>query len=171
MPFSATEIAKIIGGEVAGDPETILKGFAPADRAQAGDLTFAENENYFARAEESAASAVIVEGSFTSSKKVLIRVPSARIAFARVLPIFFPEPKFAPAIHATAIVPASAQVDPSAHIGAYCVLGENVRVGARSVLQGSSHLGANCQLGEDVVLFPNVTIYSGTEIGHRVRIH
>ena len=55
MPFSAAEIAKIIGGEVAGDPATILKGFAPADRAQPGDLTFAENENYFGRAEQSAA--------------------------------------------------------------------------------------------------------------------
>jgi UDP-3-O-[3-hydroxymyristoyl] glucosamine N-acyltransferase len=171
MPFSAAEIAKIIGGEVVGDPATHLKGFAPADRAQAGDLTFAENDNYFARAEQSAASAVIVEGSFTSTKKVLIRVPNARIAFARVLPIFFPEPTFAPGVHPTAILPNSAQVDSSAHIGPYCVLGEKVRIGARAVLQGANHVGANCQLGEDVMLFPNVIIYPGSEIGNRVRIH
>jgi UDP-3-O-[3-hydroxymyristoyl] glucosamine N-acyltransferase len=171
MPFSAAEIAKIIGGEVAGDPATILKGFAPADRAQTGDLTFAENENYFGRAEQSAASAVIVEGSFTSTKKVLIRVPNARIAFARVLPIFFPEPTFAPGVHPTAIVAASANVDPTAHIGPYCVVGEGVRVGPRCVLQAGVYLGANCQLGEEVNLFPNVTVYLRTEIGHRVRIH
>jgi len=171
MPFSAAEIAKMIGGEVVGDPATELKGFAPADRAQPGDLTFAENENYFARAEQSAASAVIVEGSFTSTKKTLIRVPSARIAFARVLPIFFPEPAFAPGVHPTAILPASAQVESSAHIGPYCMLGEKVRIGARSVLQGGNYVGANCQLGDDVILFPNVTIYPGAEIGHRVRVH
>jgi UDP-3-O-[3-hydroxymyristoyl] glucosamine N-acyltransferase len=171
MPFSAAEIAKIIGGEVVGDPATQLNGFAPADRAQPGDLTFAENENYFVRAEQSAASAVIVEGSVTSTKKVLIRVQSARIAFARVLPLFFPEPTFAPGVHPTAILPASAQVDGSAHIGPYCVLGEKVRIGARTVLRGGNHVGANCQLGEEVVLFPNVTIYPNTEIGSRVRIH
>jgi UDP-3-O-[3-hydroxymyristoyl] glucosamine N-acyltransferase len=171
MPFSAAEIAKIIGGEVVGDPATVLKGFAPADRAQPGDLTFAENENYFGRAEQSAASAVIVEGSFTSTKKLLIRVPNARIAFAKVLPLFFPEPTFTPGIHPTAIVPASANLDPTAYIGPYCVLGESVRVGPRSVLQASVYLGANSQLGEDVNLFPNVTIYARTEIGRRVRIH
>src|SRR6516165_10583396 len=105
MPLSAAEIANHLGGEVIGEAGLILKGFAPADRAQPGDLTFAENESYFARAEQSAAAAVIVDGAFSSTQKVLIRVPNARIAFAKVLPLFFPEPVFAPGIHPTAIVP------------------------------------------------------------------
>ncbi len=154
-----------------GDASQVLKGFAPADRAQPGDLTFAENENYFARAEQSAASAIIVDGPFTSSQKVLIRVPNSRIAFAKVLPLFFPEPAFAPGIHPTAIIPATAQVHPTAYLGPYCVLGENVRVGPRCVLRGGNHVGANCQLGEEVHLFPNATLYPDTEVGHRVRIH
>src|SRR5215475_13365754 len=120
MPFTAAEIAKLLGGEVLGDPSTPLKGFAPADRAQPGDLTFAENQNYFARAEQSAASAIIIDGPFTSAQKVLIRVPNSRIAFAKVLPLFFPEPAFAPGIHPTAIIAASAEIDKSAHIGPYC---------------------------------------------------
>lgn len=171
MSYTAAEIAKLIGAEILGDPALVLKGFAPADRAQPGDLTFAENESYFARAEQSAASAVIVDGPFTSNRKTLIRAPNARIAFAKVLPLFFPEPAFAPGIHPTAILPAGVEVDPTAHIGPYCVLGDQVRIGARSVLQGGNYVGANCQLGEDVNLFPNVTLYPGTEIGHRVRIH
>ncbi|MBC8097751.1 MAG: UDP-3-O-(3-hydroxymyristoyl)glucosamine N-acyltransferase, partial [Akkermansiaceae bacterium] len=77
MPFTAAEIAKHLQGEVVGDPSVILAGFAPADRAQAGDLTFAENPQYFSRAEQSAAAAVIVSAAFTSSK-VLIRVANAR---------------------------------------------------------------------------------------------
>ncbi len=154
-----------------GDPALVLKRFAPADRAVAGDLTFAENESYFARAEQSAASAVIIDGPYASSRKTLIRVPNARIAFAKVLPLFFPEPAFAPGVHPTALVAPTAQVDPTAHIGPYCVVGEKVRIGPRSVLQGLNHVGANCQLGEEVNLFPNVTLYAGVEIGHRVRIH
>jgi UDP-3-O-[3-hydroxymyristoyl] glucosamine N-acyltransferase len=171
MPFTVSEIAKHLGGEVLGDPALVVHGFAPADRAQPGDLTFAENENYFERAEQSAASAVIVDGPFKSDQKVLIRVPDSRIAFAKVLPLFFPEPVFAPGIHPTAIIGAGAVVDPGAHIGPYCILGEKARVGARTVLQGSDHVGANCQLGQEVNLFPNVTLYPGTEIGDRVRIH
>src|SRR2546428_10019462 len=114
MPFPADQIAKHLGGEVVGDAAVVLTGFAPADRAQPGDLTFAENENYFARADQSAASAIIVDGPFTSNRKVLIRVPNSRIAFAKVLPLFFPEPAFAPGVHPTAIVPVSTQVDPTA---------------------------------------------------------
>lgn len=171
MPFTAAEIAEHLGGQVTGDPLLQLKGFAPADRAQSGDLTFAENENYFARAEQSAAAAVIVDGAFSSQRKTLIRVPDARIAFAKVLPLFFPEPVFPAGIHPTAIVPASAQVDGTAHIGPYCVLGEKVRIGARSVLQGGNHVGRGCQLGEQVILFPNVVLYPATELGNRVRVH
>jgi UDP-3-O-[3-hydroxymyristoyl] glucosamine N-acyltransferase len=171
MPYTAAEIAKHLGGEVVGDSALVLKRFAPADRAQPGDLTFAENENYFARADQSAASAVIVDGPFKSERKVLIRVPNARIAFAKVLPLFFPEPVLAAGIHPTAVIAPDAQVDSTAHIGPYCVIGEKARIGARSVLHGTNHVGAQCQLGQDVVLFPNVVLYPGTEIGDRVRIH
>lgn len=171
MPYTVADIARLTGGEITGDASLVLNGFAPADRSQPGDLTFAENANYFARAEQSAASAILVDSAYTSRGKTLIRVPNARVAFAKVLPLFFPETPFAPGIHPTALVPASAQVDPTAHIGPYCVLGEQVRIGARSVLQGLNHIGANCVLGEEVNLFPNVTLYPRTEVGHRVRIH
>jgi UDP-3-O-[3-hydroxymyristoyl] glucosamine N-acyltransferase len=171
MPYTIADIAKRLGGEVLGDSSLVLRGFAPADRAQPGDLTFAENENYLARAEQSAASAIIIDSPATSSRKTLIRVPNARVAFAKVLPLFFPEPVFAASIHPTAIVPASAQIDPTAHIGPYCILGEKVRIGPRSVLQGLNYVGADCLLGEDVTLFPNVTLYPRTEVGNRVRIH
>jgi UDP-3-O-[3-hydroxymyristoyl] glucosamine N-acyltransferase len=171
MPYTAAEIAKLLGGEVVGNPSLVLKGFAPADRAQPGDLTFAENENYFARAEQSAASAIIVDAAVTSSRKTLIRAPNARVAFAKVLPLFFPEPVFPAGVHPTAIVSASAQIDPTAHIGPYSLVGEKVRIGPRSVLQGLNSVGTDCLLGEDVNLFPNVTLYAHTEVGNRVRIH
>ena len=171
MPYTVAQIAKVLGGEVLGDASLVLRGFAPADRAQPGDLTFAENESYFVRAEQSAASTIIIDGPGTASRKTLIRVRNARVAFAKVLPLFFPEPVFAAGIHPTAIVPPSAQVDATAHIGPYCILGNKVRIGARSVLQGLNSVGADCLLGEDVNLFPNVTLYPCTEVGNRVRIH
>lgn len=171
MPLTAAEVAAHVHGEVLGDPGVVLTGFAPVDSARPGDLTFAENEDYFARAERSEASAVLVGGAFTSRHKVLIRVGHARVAFAKVLPLFFPEPTFPPGIHPTAVIAASAQIDPSAYIGPFCVVGEGVRIGARSVLEGGNHLGADCSLGEQVRLFPRVVLYPKTQLGHRVRIH
>jgi UDP-3-O-[3-hydroxymyristoyl] glucosamine N-acyltransferase len=171
MPFTALEVAKHVGGEVVGDNTVILNNFAPAESARAGDLTFAENEAYFARAEQSSATAVIADERFKSASKILIRVPNARIAFAKAMALFFPEQKFAAGIHPTAVIASSAQIDASAHIGPHCVIGERVRMGARTVLQAGNFIGDNSKLGDDVNLFPNVTIYPRTEIGQRVRIH
>ena len=171
MPLTADEIAKHIDGEVLGDGSIELSGFAPADKARAGDMTFAENQTYFNRAEQSAASAIMVDGQFASAKKTLIRVPNARIAFAKVLPLFFPEPTFAPGIHPTAVLAPSAQVENTAHIGPHCVIGEQVHIGARCVLHGGNHVGAHCVLGADTQLFPNVVLYPRTQVGQRVRIH
>src|SRR5208282_3324288 len=106
--------------------------FAPAEHARAGDLTFAENEDYFARAEQSAATAIIADNRFSSTSKILIRVPNARIAFAKAMVLFFPERTYAAGIHPTAVVASSAAVEGSAHIGPHCVVGERVKIGAKS---------------------------------------
>jgi UDP-3-O-[3-hydroxymyristoyl] glucosamine N-acyltransferase len=171
MPFTTAEISKLVGGEVVGDASAVLNGFAPAERAQPGDLTFAENEDYFARAEQSAATAIIADKRFLSAKKILIRVPNARVAFAKALALFFPEQKFAAGIHPSAVIAKSAKIDPTAHIGPHCTVGECVRIGANSVLQTGNSVGDDSKLGDNVNLFPNVTIYPRTEIGSRVRIH
>lgn len=171
MTYTTAEIAAQLGGEVRGDPTVVLAGFAPADTAQVGDLTFAESEEYFARADQSAASAILVDGDFRSAHKVLIRVANARVAFARVLPLFFPEPVRVPGIHAKAVVSASARVDATAHVGPGCVVGDGAVVGAGSVLEALVVVGAETQIGKDVLLFPHVTLYPRTRIGDRVRIH
>ena len=82
MSFTVAQIAKQLQGEVIGDGATPLTGFAPADCARAGDLTFADKEEYFIAAEASAASAILVSGAFKSATKVLICVPNARVAVA-----------------------------------------------------------------------------------------
>ena len=171
MPFTTAEIAKLLAGEVLGDVNATLTGFATADAAKPGDLTFAENEEFFAAAENSPATAVIADARFTSTKKIVIRVTQPRVAFAKAIAVFFPEPKLPAGIHSTAVVAKSAQVDPTVHIGPHCLVGERVKLGANVVLQSGNSVGNDAVLGDDVNLFPNVTIYPRTQIGKRVRIH
>ncbi len=171
MPYTTEEIAKVIGGQVLGDAKAVLKNFATIETAQPGDLTFAENEEFFARAELSAATAIIADKRFSSDKKTLIQVPNARVAFAKALALFFPDKKYPATVHPTAVIAATAKVDPTAHIGPHCVIGERVSIGARTVLQSGNYVGDDSKLGEDVNLFPNVTLYPRTDIRNRVRIH
>lgn len=172
MTFTAADIARHLGAEITGDPTVSLTGFAPADTARAGDLTFAETEDYFRRADQSAASAILVGNhQALTSGKTLLRVPNPRVAFAKALPLFFPEPVFAPGVHPSAVVAPSARVDASAHVGPGCVVGDRTVIGPRCVLEGGNHVGADCRLGEDTRLFPNVVVYARSQIGRRVRIH
>ncbi len=169
--FTAADLASELKGEVIGDSCVKICGFAPAAFAKPGDLTFAENEKFFLAAEQSAASAILIDGDFHSTEKVLIRVKNARIAFAKVLPLFFPEQKFEAGIHSSAVIHPSAQIDPSVHLGAQCVVGAKVKIGARTILEGGTHVSAESTIGDDVRIFPNVTMYRRTQIGNRVRIH
>jgi UDP-3-O-[3-hydroxymyristoyl] glucosamine N-acyltransferase len=169
--LTAAQLAQRLQGEVLGDGSIAISGFAPADRARAGDLTFAENELYFGRAEKSDASVILVGQGVTSTVKTLIRVANPRVAFAHVLSLFFPEPALASGRHPSVVVGAEAQVDPTAHIGPHCVIGERAIIGPRARLIGGNHIGADCVVGEDSYLAPNVTLYSRTQVGRRVRIH
>ncbi len=170
MPFTAAEIAAQVQGEVIGNATLSLTGFAPANVAKPGDLTFGENETYFAIAEQSAAAAILISGDFKSASKTLIRVKNARVAFARVLPLFYPEREFAPGVHSSAVVAASAQIDPTAHIGPCCVIGERVKIGPKVVLEDCVSIGADSVIGEGTRLMPNVTVYARSQIGCRVRV-
>ena len=172
MPtFTTAQLAQQLGAELVGDGSIEINSFAPAETAQAGCLTFAENEKFMAQAEAGGASAVLAGAAVTSTKKTLLRVKNPRLAFAKVLPLFFPEPVPTPGIHATAVVASSAQIDPTAHVGPHCVVGERVKIGARTALLGGNHVGDDAQLGDDVRLFPNAVLYPRTQVGQRVRIH
>ncbi len=171
MPPTVAEIAQHVHGEVHGDSLALITGFAPADSAKHGDLTFAENDAYFAAAEASAATAILVAGDRKSAMKTLIRVKNARVAFAKVLPLFFAEPVLEGQRHPTAVIPKTSFVDETAYIGPHCVIGEHCTIGPRVALLGGNHLGDNCVVGEDTKLFPNVVLYARTHVGQRVRLH
>jgi UDP-3-O-[3-hydroxymyristoyl] glucosamine N-acyltransferase len=171
MSFTTAEIAKRLDGEVQGDQRAILTGFASAEAARSGDLTFAETAEYFAAAELSPATAIIAGKEFTSASKIVIRVANPRVAFARALAAFWPETAPVPGIHPSAVIASSAQIDPTAQIGPHCTVGDRVKIGAHCVLEAGCFVGDDSVLGEDTRLSPNVTLYARSQIGCRVRIH
>ena len=147
--FTVGEVAERINAVVEGDPNLQLLGFAPAAAAAEGYLTFAENETYLEKADQSKASAILLDGKSKSStgKTVL------------------------PGIHPTSVVESGAEVDPQAHIGAFCHIEKGARIGKGTVIDAFCQVGENVQIGEDCRIFPRVTFYSGVKIGNRVRIH
>jgi UDP-3-O-[3-hydroxymyristoyl] glucosamine N-acyltransferase len=89
MTLTAADIANNCKAKCLGDRSVSIAGLAQADKVKAVDLTFAEKEAYLTKAEESAASAVLVSRDIQSSSKTLIRVVNVRVAFAQVMPLLF----------------------------------------------------------------------------------
>lgn len=172
MNYTVAEVAKRLNAQVEGDASLVLVGFAPAAEAERGFLTFAENEAYLEKADHSHASAILLDGSFRSTTgKTVIRVQHARVAFAHVMQMFFPEPKFTAGIHPSTVVEEGAQVDPTAHIGAFCRIGAGAKIGANVVMGDCCQVGDRVEIGDNTRIFPRVTFYPGVKIGKRARIH
>jgi UDP-3-O-[3-hydroxymyristoyl] glucosamine N-acyltransferase len=159
-----------------GSPEIEITGLNGIEEAGPGDLTFVSNPKYAALARTTKASAVIVSGDFPAVPTAMLRVKDAYLAFARALELFHPEQKYAPAVHATAVVHESARIGSGAHIGPYVVIGEDVEIGANAVLlahvviyrgviigqnffaHAHSIVRENCRLGDNVLLQNGVVI-------------
>jgi UDP-3-O-[3-hydroxymyristoyl] glucosamine N-acyltransferase len=169
--FTISHLAGLVEGEVIGDGTVSVTGVAAADSAGVGDLTFAEKESYFAAAEKSLATAVLVPAGFKSSKKILIQVKDPRVALARVLPLFYPTESHDPGIHPGSVIHPTAQIDPSAHIGPHCIVESGVKIGQRTVIMGNTTIGRDTHIGDDACLHPGVVIYAKGRIGKRVIIH
>jgi UDP-N-acetylglucosamine acyltransferase len=85
-------------------------------------------------------------------------------------------------IHPAAIVQPGAQIDESAEVGPYCIVGAEVSIGARTRLMAHIFLDGRLSIGEDNVFFPYATVgvasqdlkYRGepseTRIGNRNQI-
>jgi UDP-N-acetylglucosamine acyltransferase len=61
-------------------------------------------------------------------------------------------------VHPTAIVDPSARIDASADIGPWCVIGEEVEIGARTRLMANLFVEGPASIGEDNVFFPYSTV-------------
>src|SRR6202795_2070922 len=113
-----SEINRILGTRLEnGAPETEIRGVAGIENAAPGQLTFIANPKYAAAARTTRASAVIVAEDFPALKTAMLRSKNPYLDFARALGLFYQPPQYAPGIHPTAVVHASAKIGAGAHVG------------------------------------------------------
>jgi UDP-3-O-[3-hydroxymyristoyl] glucosamine N-acyltransferase len=154
MPMKLAQIASALGARLEnGSPDTEITGVAGIDEAGPGQLTFVANPKYAAAARSTRASAVIVTEDFPAIPAAMLRSKNPYLAFARAVELFYQPPKYAPGLHPSAIIHASAKIGAHAHIGPYVVIDEDVHI------------------GQDAVLLAHVVIYRGARIGDNFFAH
>ncbi len=174
-PFAAVVAA---ANAAAGEgPE--LHGVAPLQSAGPAEVSFLDNKLYAPQLEATQAGAVIVHPSMASRVppgSVAIVTPEPYLAWARVAALFHPPLPAAPGVHPSAVVDASARIDPSAeigplaYVGAHAEIGPFCRIGPGAVIGDAVQLGPHCRVGAQAtlthaVLGARVYVYPGARIG------
>jgi len=135
VSYRLADLAARFGGRVLGNADTTVSQVSTLDSAQAGHLTFLASGKYRAQLAATRAGAIIVgvaDADATQIPRIVCDNPYAY--FAKVSAFLNPVPQAVPGIHPSAVIGDGAQLDPSAHIAAYVVIGAGASIGAGSVI-------------------------------------
>jgi len=172
MKVTLETVAKAIDGTIVGDGSIEITGCAGIREARAGELTFLAHPRYEEYLEHTQASAVIVAENHRHTKKTLVQNSNPYLAYLKAVRFFQGETcPPTPGVHASAVVAATASIDPTAQIGPHVVIEGGASIGPRTAIQAGCYVGADARVGADCTLYPNVTLREGCELKDRVIVH
>ena len=169
-----SEVARLLGGRLLGDPAVEITGVSGIEDAGPKDITYLIRPSLLKQAELSSAACVIVKDEFMDglkNKKNQLAVADPQLAFIRLLEHFHPRRRPQAGISGQAFVSEGAQIDGSSSVLPFVFIGEGAQVGAGTLLYPGVFVGEGSKIGRDCILHSNVTIREGVTIGDRVIIH
>ena len=151
-----------------GSPDTEITGVAGIEEAGSGQLTFVANPKYAAAARTTQASAVIVAEDFPAIPAAMLRAKNPYLTFARALELFYQPPRYAPGVHPTAVIHASARIGDNAHIGPYVVIDEDVQLGRNAVMLAHVVIYRGAKIGDNFFAHAHAVVREHCRLGHNV---
>jgi UDP-3-O-[3-hydroxymyristoyl] glucosamine N-acyltransferase len=171
MEITLTEIAKIAGGTIVGNAETVITGVAPIEDSEPGDLTFLANKKYACHIETTRASAILCGPGTVDHGKTLLVVDNPYLAYAKLAGMFFPPKKEAGVVDERAVLGSNVSLGKGVSIYPFVFIGDNCTIEDNVTLYPFCFLGDNVSVGEGTLVYPNVTIREQCRIGKRVIVH
>ncbi len=172
MEISLAELITVIGGQIQGDPQKIVRGIAPFDEAGIDDISFADSPKILKRVPETNAGAVIVPQNFQQEVATnLIMSDNPRLAFAKIMNLCFPASRSAENISPQASIGRNVSFGKDVSLAPLAVIQDNVTIGCRVTIHPHVVIGNGACIGDDVEIYPNVTILERCTIGNRVIVH
>jgi UDP-3-O-[3-hydroxymyristoyl] glucosamine N-acyltransferase len=168
---SVKTLAQLVQGEVAGDGDIMIRGFAPIETAGVGEITFLAKANRSEALVLTKASAVLVPMSIDKADMTLVRVRDPYLASAKIHNYLLEEPFQARGIHGRACIGADCQISAQVTIFPSAVIGDRVKIGERVIIGAGTVVGDDVEIGDGTILKANVTIEPGCLLGRRVIIH
>jgi UDP-3-O-[3-hydroxymyristoyl] glucosamine N-acyltransferase len=172
-PFALAAVADAAGGE-APPRRIMLHRVAPLAAAGQDEVSFCVNsKKHLPALAATRASAVIVHPDMAGNvpdTAVAILADEPMVAWARVAALFHPEAPAAPGIHPSAVIAASARIDPTTEVGPLAVIGENAVIGARGRIGPLAVIGDGVRIGRDARIGPHASVTHAL-LGDRVYVY
>jgi UDP-3-O-[3-hydroxymyristoyl] glucosamine N-acyltransferase len=170
-----TLAAVVDAAEAEAPPRRLmLHRVAPLATATPDDVSFClNNRRHLPTLAATRAAAVIVHPDMTGGvpdTAVAIVADDPMVAWTKVAALFHPMPPVSAGIHPSAVVAASARIDPTTEIGPLAVIGEDAVVGPRGRVGAMVVIGDGVEIGRDVRIGPHASV-SHALIGDRVYIY
>jgi UDP-3-O-[3-hydroxymyristoyl] glucosamine N-acyltransferase len=164
-----SHIASALGVRLEnGSPDTEITGVAGIEEAGPGQITFVANPKYAAAARTTKAGAVIVAEDFPAIPAAMLRSKNPYLTFAQAIALFHQPLKYAPGIHPTAVIHASAKIGAGAHIGPYVVIGEGVEIGRNAVLLAHVVIYRGVKIGDNFFAHAHAVVREHCRLGNNV---
>lgn len=167
------ELARHIGGEVAGDGGRVISGVAPIESAQPGDISFVSNPAYLKYVDSCCASALIVSPGMSVSFRPLLLAENPYYLFAKAVEFFHQDRgRVVPSgIDPRAFLDPTSEVEEEVTIMAGAVVEAGAFVGRGTMLYPGTYVRERSRVGEGCVIHPRVTIEADCLLGARVILH
>jgi UDP-3-O-[3-hydroxymyristoyl] glucosamine N-acyltransferase len=172
--LTAAAVAAAVGGVLQGDPDAVVTGVAPLDRAEAHHLTFLATAKYAPLFADSGAGVALVApelAALPTRVRARIVVAKPHDAMLSLLAALYPPATHVAGIHPTAVIGRGVQLGDDVSIGPYVVIGDGARLGARVRIDAGVEIGAGVVVGDECRVFGGATLYPGTVLHDRVRVH
>lgn len=170
--FTLGELATYLGAEVHGDPDYQVTAIASLEKAKASQISFLSNPKYLPYLKDCQAGALLLKPNqvthFTGNS---LLVENPYLGFAKLSHLFDDNKLASGVVHPSAIIAKDAEIDPSAHIGAFVVIEAGCKVAAGAIIGAHSVLAEGCYIGKNTLLHPRVTLYRRVHIGDACIIH
>ena len=171
METGLSQIARLVEGQIVGDPNLQISGINTIDDAQDGELAFIASPQFYKKAAKTLASAILAEETIPNTEKTFLLVKNPRLAMVQVVQFFYPQQRPASGIDPRAAIGADVVLGERVFIGPHVVVADGVKIGNDVQLHSGVVIGRGSEIGEQSCIYPNVTLYDGVKIGKRVIIH
>lgn len=160
----------MLQGQLHGPADLEIAGLTSAGIADPNAITFAESEVYLGKAESVEVGALLVAPGLVPTVPHIV-VENPRLAFFLLLRLCDRPLAGHSGVHPSAVIADSAEVDPTASIGAHAIVGESAVIGPHALLHAHAFVGDRCRIGEGTVIYPRAVLVQDVTVGQRCVIH